>query len=232
MGDMFLNHSTEENKESRYSDKLSYKRKQESLWAGEFGDAYIRRNMDEQLFFGKLNQFTKVLAGMRQAEPDIALKSALEFGPNIGLNLLVLRKLLPGIRLCGVEINENAAKMLQDTIPDASVYNQSIFDFDSEERFDLVFTAGVLIHIQPEELNLVYDKLYHYSNRFILISEYYNPTPVQLTYKGESEMLFKRDFAGELLDRFKDLKLVDYDFVYHRDPCFPLSDVTWFLLRK
>jgi spore coat polysaccharide biosynthesis protein SpsF len=44
--------------------------------------------------------------------------------------------------------------------------------------------------------------------------------------------LFKRDFAGELLDRFSDLRLIDYGFVYRRDTHFPLDDISWFLFEK
>ena len=32
-------------------------------------------------------------------------------------------------------------------------------------------------------------------------------------------------------DRLK-LKLIDYGFVYHKDPLYPLDDITWFLLEK
>lgn len=35
-----------------------------------------------------------------------------------------------------------------------------------------------------------------------------------------------------MLDMFPDLKLVDYRFIYHRDPVFPRDDSTWFLLEK
>ena len=62
--------------------------------------------------------------------------------------------------------------------------------------------------------------------------EYYSPTPVEIVYRGHSDRLFKRDFAGEMLDRFADLKLVDYGFDYHRDPVFSLGDINWFLLEK
>jgi hypothetical protein len=34
------------------------------------------------------------------------------------------------------------------------------------------------------------------------------------------------------LDRYPDLDLVDYGFVYHRDPLFPQDDMTWFLLQR
>jgi len=31
---------------------------------------------------------------------------------------------------------------------------------------------------------------------------------------------------------FVDLELVDYGFVYHRDPVFPQDDINWFLMKK
>jgi hypothetical protein len=53
-----------------------------------------------------------------------------------------------------------------------------------------------------------------------------------VNYRGYQDKLFKRDFAGEMLDAFKDLKLLDYGFTYHRDNQFPQDDMTWFLLEK
>ena len=35
-----------------------------------------------------------------------------------------------------------------------------------------------------------------------------------------------------MLDRYSDLKLVDYGFVYRRDPNFRQDDATWFLMEK
>ena len=79
---------------------------------------------------------------------------------------------------------------------------------------------------------VVYDRMYAASNRLIAVIEYYNPSPVEIPYRGHQDRLFKRDFAGDLLDRFPDLLLVDYGFQYHRDPNFPVDDLTWFLLEK
>ena len=42
-------------------------------------------------------------------------------------------------------------------------------------------------------------------------------------YRGHTDRLFRRDFAGEMLDQFDDLTLVDYGFVLHRDPSFPID---------
>ena len=97
---------------------------------------------------------------------------------------------------------------------------------------DLALIKGVLIHINPEMLNTVYDKLYKASKRLILICEYYNPSPVAIPYRGHSDRLFKRDFAGEMLDKYSALRLIDYGFSYHRDPAFPQDDINWFLMEK
>ncbi len=55
---------------------------------------------------------------------------------------------------------------------------------------------------------------------------------MNVIYRRNRNKLFKRDFAGEFLDIYKDIKLVDYGFVYHRDNCYPQDDITWFLLEK
>lgn len=153
-----------------------------------------------------------------------ASESVIEFGANIG-------HLLPKAELSAIEVNATAVAQLKNS--DAlKVYPMSILDFQPDYERDLAFTKGVLIHINPDSLPDVYDKLYRSSRRYICVAEYYNPTPVEINYRGNEGYLFKRDFAGELLERFDDLRLVDYGVVYYRDPQFPLDDVTWFLMKK
>lgn len=205
---------------------MKYQTEQEEFWSGSFGDEYISRNKGPQLLASNLNFFSRAL---RQAgKPE----SLIEFGANIGMNLKAIQLLYPEIRLQAVEINKKAASELAEVIGYSNVYNRSIFDFSAEEKCDVVLIKGVLIHISPDMLEQVYQKLYDASSRFILISEYYNAVPVSINYRGHSDKLFKRDFAGEMLTKFEDLTLVDYGFVYRRDPTFPQDDITWFLLKK
>ena len=102
---------------------------------------------------------------------------------------------------------------------------------ENDNGFDLTFTKGVLIHINPDWLDKIYDQLYRLSKRYILVCEYYNPKPVVVNYRNNSDRLFKRDYAGDLMDRFN-LKLLNYGFVCHRDNIAPQDDITWFLLEK
>lgn len=204
----------------------NYATPQEEFWAGEFGSGYIDRNDAAQFVASNLVFFSKALkqAGL--------ISSCLEFGANIGLNLQALQLLYPGICLKGVEINTDAAKRLANLVGESNVFEGSIFDYPITEKVDVSLIRGVLIHINPEMLPVVYEKLYQASNRFILVCEYYNPSPVTISYRGYADRLFKRDFAGELLEKYPDLSLVDYGFAYRRDPAFPQDDITWFLLEK
>jgi len=203
-----------------------FKTPQEEFWAGEFGADYIDRNNSPQLLASKLNFFSTAL---KQAGP---LASCLEFGANIGMNLKALQLLYPDMHRQAVEINPDAAKQLKNLIGESNVFEGSIFDYPVAGKVDLALIKGVLIHINPDMLANVYEKLYQASSRLILISEYYNPTPVSIPYRGHADRLFKRDFAGEMLDKYSDLKLVDYGFAYQRDAAFPGDDGTWFLLQK
>jgi spore coat polysaccharide biosynthesis protein SpsF len=96
----------------------------------------------------------------------------------------------------------------------------------------LTLIKGVLIHLNPDILPQVYDKLVKACGRYLLVAEYYNPSPVTINYRGHSDRLFKRDFAGEIMDQHPEMKLKDYGFSYRKDPNFPQDDITWFLMEK
>ena len=198
---------------------------QEAFWQGEFGNQYVDRNLGQPLVAANLALFAKALTRVGH------LDSLLELGTNAGNNLQALHQLLPRCELFGVEINANACAAAK-TLGIAHLWHGSLFDFPRERTFDLILSKGVLIHLAPELLPAAYAQLYELSQRYILIAEYYNPAPVEVPYRGNSGKLFKRDFAGEMLDRYDDLQLLDYGFGYHRDPQFPVDDITWFVLEK
>jgi spore coat polysaccharide biosynthesis protein SpsF len=203
-----------------------YKTEQEKFWEGEFGNNYIQRNNSSQLLASNINFFTKAL------NQSGRIDSCIEFGANIGMNLKALKLLYPNLKMSGVEINKKASEELATFIGHENVFNGSIFEYSNKSQKDLSLIKTVLIHVNPEMLDLVYDKLYKSSKRFILIAEYYNPTPVSIKYRGHENKLFKRDFAGDFLKKFPDTKLIDYGFIYKGDIAFPEDDITWFLIEK
>ena len=210
------------------SDSTIFSTEQEAFWSGSFGNAYTDRNDGDTVTRSNLLFWSSIL---RRTGP---ISSCFEIGCNKGLNLDAIQTLLPACKTYGLEINSYAAKecsgkghhVFQGTIlapPPAT---------GSHGMADLSIASGVLIHINPNNLATAYDLLYALSNKFILISEYFNPFPVAIPYRGHENRLFKRDFAGELWTQYPSLRLVDYGFVWSKDPVAPKDDTTWFLFEK
>jgi spore coat polysaccharide biosynthesis protein SpsF len=202
------------------------KTEQEEFWRGGFGNEYIDRNKSDALLAANISFFSKLFSSAGK------INSVLEFGCNVGMNLKAIRTLLPEAQLTGIEINKKAVDELSAWKGVDQVIEGSIFDIDLATKFDLTLIKGVLIHVNPKRLDDVYSKLYNFSDKYICIVEYYNPSPVTIPYRGHDNRLFKRDFAGEFMEKFTDLELVDYGFLYHKDPAFPQDDLNWFLIKK
>jgi pseudaminic acid biosynthesis-associated methylase len=203
---------------------MTFTTEQEEFWAGDFGAAYMKRNTHDRLLVPKIAMWSKMLSSAH------GVSSIKEFGCNNGGNLLALNRLKPDLVLSGIEINAQAAHEATK-LNVAEITNGTIIEEISHEPVDITCTIGVLIHINPNRLEDVYRNLVHNSSRYVLVAEYYNPSPLAISYRGNTDRLFKRDFAGELMDKHN-LKLVDYGFIYKRDNWAPQDDITWFLLEK
>jgi pseudaminic acid biosynthesis-associated methylase len=197
---------------------------QEVFWAGKFGEDYISRNQSSNYLASNTHFFSNILSTV-----GVKPENILEVGANIGMNIDALRNLIPECEYSAIEINSTAADQLRKK--GVNVYLGSLTELEIEQEFDLVLSKGVLIHIAPELLAKAYEKIYRLSKQWVVIAEYYNPTPVSLTYRGHENKLFKRDFAGEFLDKYPDFTLWSSGFAYHRDK-FPQDDITWFLLKR
>ena len=77
---------------------------QEMFWMENFGDEYIERNPVTLAARREKGLWTQILSRIEDTP-----RSVLEFGCNIGINLVALARLLPKARLCGLEINKQAA---------------------------------------------------------------------------------------------------------------------------
>tara|TARA_B100000925_G_scaffold286542_2_gene264439 strand:+ start:499 stop:1122 length:624 start_codon:yes stop_codon:yes gene_type:complete len=205
---------------------MKFKTEQEDFWSGNFGDNYILRNRSETFLQSNINFFKKALKKVKKID------SMIEFGANIGMNIKAIKSLGKIKIFKAIEINKKACFDLEKVIGKENVFQNSILDYKNSEKFDLVLTKTVLIHINPEKLVAVYRKIYKSAKKYILIAEYYNPSPSVIEYRGFKNKLFKRDFAGELMDLYPDLQILDYGFVYHRDQFYPQDDINWFLLKK
>jgi tRNA1(Val) A37 N6-methylase TrmN6 len=84
----------------------NFKTEQENFWAESFGNEYVDRNANIDLVSANLALFSQIFRQTQQID------SVIEFGSNIGLNLLAISKLLPKAQLSAVEINQKAVDQM------------------------------------------------------------------------------------------------------------------------
>jgi pseudaminic acid biosynthesis-associated methylase len=200
---------------------------QENFWKGSFGKDYTIRNDNKKIIKNNIFFFKKIFHNS-----NFNIKNIIEFGPNIGLNILAIKKIFNLNFITGVEINSLACLKLSK-IKNVEVVKSSVLKFIPKKKYDLVLVKGLLIHINPKQLKNFYEIIYQSckNNGYILFAEYYSPRPVKLNYRGKKDKLFKRDFAGEFISTFKNIKIKSYGFVYHKDK-YPQDDLNWFLMKK
>jgi pseudaminic acid biosynthesis-associated methylase len=201
---------------------------QRKFWSGDFGNSYITRNLKnpDQIYDGNItieNIFEEFFQNMDKSS------KILELGCNIGLKLSLLHKM--GFSdLSGVELNETAFNAAKKNNPSIKFYNSSIEKFEpSEGEYDLVFTSGVLIHINPNSINLILDKIVNLSKKYIFGFEYFSEKLEEITYRGHSNVLWKQNFPLLFTQRFPDISVVKQEKFFYQNS--NLCDIAY-LLKK
>jgi pseudaminic acid biosynthesis-associated methylase len=201
---------------------------QEQFWKEKYTSEYIGRNSNFDFNLG--------LEGWRQILKKIIdkpVEHVLECGSNIGRNINFLNHILPDSKKSIIEIAREPYKIVTSKYKLEYAYNGSIVSSDLPQNyFDLVFTNGVLIHIHPDEVLENMKKIYSYSKKYIVISEYFNRTPVMIEYRGEKNKLFKSDFGKTFIENFN-VNLLDYGFLWgHIYDNAGFDDVTYWVFEK
>lgn len=194
----------------------------ESLWSGDFGDEYTRRNdaVDE----GRRDFWAPLLG-------RLGVGSALEIGCNAGQNLRWIAAELGESNTAGVDVNDEALARLRERMPgvDARRSSGQSVPF-ADERFELVFTMGVLIHQDEDALEQMMAEVVRCSSRYVLCGEYFSEQDVEVPYRGQRGALFKRDFGGLYERRFENLERIEEGFLARADG--PFDDVTYWVFEK
>jgi len=115
-------------------------------------------------------------------------KSILEIGCNEGSNLREIETINPSIKLAGIDIHKNATEYAGKTLPKANIVLGSIYDLNKhfKEKFDLVFSHGVTMHIPPEDLVKVAEDLKKITNNIIIHCEQHaEVTKIMRVHNGQ-----------------------------------------------
>ena len=112
-----------------------FQSEQEVFWAGGFGDEYTIRNDTKELLLSRKTLLNRALKSSSK------LESVIEFGANVGLNLIAVKDLIPGVAATAIEINSSAISKLK-MIDDVKVIHGSILESKKIEMYDLAMVIG------------------------------------------------------------------------------------------
>lgn len=159
---------------------------QEAFWLGGFGDGYTQRNQVK--WRNRVDFWNRVIA---LTEPTMAF----EIGCNMGWNLRALREVSPGMSLGGIDVNTKAASISRRIGFDVTRTTLREMNLEFSIPADLVFTAGVLIHIAPADIVPAMEKIISLSSRWVLAVEYEAEVETEVEYRGHAGRLWKRPFG-------------------------------------
>jgi len=185
---------------------------QMARWAGDFGREYTDRNPHtvrelDELYQGRFGSTRTAMNTEFLASLDRNIR-ILEVGANVGVQLLALQEL--GFEnLYGVELQRYAVEEAKKLTTGIDLIQASAFDLPfNDERFDLVYTSGVLIHISPADISRALSEVYRCSRRYIWGFEYFAEVHTEIPYRGSNDLMWKADFAALYSQQFPDSSVV------------------------
>src|SRR3989344_5212843 len=130
--------------------------KEEKFWSSRFGTEYLSRNKFSNKDLDRLyvNYFGITRSKLnKEFMAKLKLKNILEVGCNIGNQLALLQS--QGFKnLYGIEMFSEAVEKAKLHTKDINITQGSALDLPFKDGyFDMVFTSGVLIHINPGSKN-------------------------------------------------------------------------------
>lgn len=157
-----------------------------AFWSGPDGAAYTQRNrVNWRLrvpFWGEVLDMT-------------GARSVYECGANSGWNLWAIKHAAPHVRAQGCEINQTACTQARNCGLDVmcgDIHNELCWRYDA---FDLIYSAGVLIHVPPGDLQTVMLDMVRASADYVLAVEYAAPEEQEIEYRGQRGLLWKRPYG-------------------------------------
>jgi pseudaminic acid biosynthesis-associated methylase len=194
----------------------------EELWAGDFGNEYVDRNISA---YDRRGEFWLPL--LDELQPT----SVLEVGCNVGGNLQWITQRVDPTQVTGVDVNAKALRLLDRRVPGVRAINSPARDLPVSDRsIDFVFTMGVLIHQPEETLEKVMSEMVRASSRYVFCGEYFDTETVEVPYRGHAGALFRRDYGKLFAELFPfDLTLVREGYLSPEDGW---DRVTWWLFER
>lgn len=199
---------------------MTERSEQADRWAGEFGEEWTDRNPDSvrEMDESYREKFGTTRTALNRQFLDVVDRDArvLEVGCNLGIQLAALREL--GFEnLYGIDVMADAVERAHELRPTLDVIEGDALDIPfKDDFFDLVFTSGTLIHVDPSDVELAVSEIARCSREYVWGYEYFAEEYTEVTYRGHENFLWKADFPG-IYQRVSALEPVSLEYLEYPD---------------
>jgi ubiquinone/menaquinone biosynthesis C-methylase UbiE len=161
---------------------------------------------------GKTNEFVNKNRIINLFRKELTGKSIIDIGCGKGDFLISLRETIPTKKLVGLDVSE---PMLPKEYGNIEFINSDIIEFNTPEKFDIVFSDNVMEHIAPADLDTHLKCLYNTLNQYgkliiIMPNKLFGPSDVtriiDYTYSNKTEAMGTHLNESTYTDMIKLLK--------------------------
>ena len=166
----------------------TYDTPQLKVWKSQFGRDWADRNKSLNALARSV-AFQRILDSLKEPARNI-----LEVGCGPGANLMALRQVgyMPK-ELAGMDpMNFGTLEFADFKVGDC--FNVPYPD----ASFDMVFTSGVLMHVEAKDLSRASTELSRVARKYVMLIEYYSFEEEMISWRGHDNLLFKRNYRNFL----------------------------------
>jgi ubiquinone/menaquinone biosynthesis C-methylase UbiE len=177
---------------------IDYSDDREKFWAEQ--EEYHKNNT---------KGLQRTISGVIKTARDNNIKSVLELGCNSGGNLLRITEEFPDVRCVGIDICENAIRWGKEVENNpAELIVGSIYDLSQfkDNEFDLVFTRGVLMHINHAQTPKICKEAVRIAKKCIMHMERHAEEPIVTSKSNGIPHGFSHNFKKIYKNISKDIR--------------------------
>lgn len=101
--------------------------------------------------------------------------SVLDVGCGPGRLGTLVHGVFPDVLYTGIDVSPAVLRMAAVRLPHAEFHEASLFDFETDRRFDLVVASELLMHVPPAALDDAVARLAALSRRWVLTIDWTEP---------------------------------------------------------
>ena len=112
----------------------------------------------------------------------IEFKSVLELGCGFGRITRLISRNFPLIKkYCAIDVSQDQIKVAREICPsNITFWCNDVESYHAKQQYDLVIAVELLMHIKPDKIYQIVQKMIAWSKKHVINVDYYEENPIEL----------------------------------------------------